>query len=178
MPPGGWDRPAVPGSAPVAQRGELSGWWPRAGAAVIDFLILFVPGAILFVLIVGSAIGLSGDNEDVATGAVIGAFLLFGLAFLVVWLLYSPLLMMRQGEHNGQTWGRQVLGIRVVRDNGQPMDFWWSAFREILIKGVAVGIASSIVPFIPWLLDYLWPLWDDQNRALHDMAASTHVYRA
>jgi hypothetical protein len=28
------------------------------------------------------------------------------------------------------------------------------------------------------LLDVLWPLWDDQDRALHDMVVSTHVIRA
>jgi len=47
-----------------------------------------------------------------------------------------------------------------------------------VVKGLAVGIASSIIPLIPWLLDVLWPLWDDQNRALHDMAVQTHVVRA
>ena len=39
-------------------------------------------------------------------------------------------------------------------------------------------IASSIIPFIPWFLNYFWPLWDDQNRALHDMVVSTHVVQA
>ena len=25
------------------------------------------------------------------------------------------------------------------------------------------------------LIDYLWPLWDGENRCLHDMVVSTHV---
>jgi uncharacterized RDD family membrane protein YckC len=148
------------------------------GATLIDSLILLVPAAILFVVIVGGAIGLSGDDDDVATGAAIVAFLLFGLLFLVIYLLYAPVLMMRRGERNGQTWGKQVIGIRAVRDNGQPFDFWYAALREIALKGLAVGIASSIIPLIPWFLNFFWPLWDDQNRALHDMAVSTHVVRA
>jgi uncharacterized RDD family membrane protein YckC len=86
--------------------------------------------------------------------------------------------MMREGQNNGQTWGKQMLGIRVVRDNGEPMSFGWAALREIAVKGLLVSIASSIIPIIPWLLDYLWPLWDDENRALHDMVCSTHVVRA
>ncbi len=28
------------------------------------------------------------------------------------------------------------------------------------------------------LVDYLWPLWDDQNRAIHDMIAETRVVRS
>ena len=92
--------------------------------------------------------------------------------------IYAPVLMAREGQSNGQTWGKQMLGIRVVRDNGQPMSFGWAALREIAVKGLLVAIASSIIPVIPWFLNYLWPLWDDENRALHDMVFSTHVVRA
>ena len=71
-----------------------------------------------------------------------------------------------------------MIGIRVVRDNGQRVSFGLAALREIVVKGLLVSIVSSIIPLIPWLLDYLWPLWDDENRALHDMVVSTHVVRA
>ena len=108
------------------------------------------------------------------TGALVTGVLGF-LAYLVVLFIYAPVLMAREGEHNGQTWGKQTLGIRVVRDNGQTMSFGWAALREIVFKGLLVSIASSIIPLIPWLLDSLWPLWDDENRALHDMVVSTHV---
>jgi uncharacterized RDD family membrane protein YckC len=177
VPPGGWDQPAVP-AQPAVPQGALASWGARLAATAIDYLILLVPAAILFVVVVGSAIGLSGDDDDVATGAAIAAFLLFGLLFLVIYLLYAPVLMARKGERNGQTWGKQVIGIRVVRDSGQPFEFWYAALREVALKGLAVGIASSIIPLIPWFLNYFWPLWDDQNRALHDMAVSTHVVRA
>jgi uncharacterized RDD family membrane protein YckC len=103
--------------------------------------------------------------------------ILYVVLFSVVLLLYAPLMMMRQGPHNGQTLGKQVIGIRVVRNSGERMGFLWAALREVVIKGLAVGIASSIIPLIPWLLDVCWPLWDDENRALHDMAAQTHVVR-
>ena len=85
--------------------------------------------------------------------------------------------MMRDGERNGQTLGKQMVGIKVVRDNGEPFGFGWAAYREVVLKQLAVNIASAIIPFLPWFLNYFWPLWDDQNRALHDMAASTHVIR-
>jgi uncharacterized RDD family membrane protein YckC len=137
-----------------------------------------VPLVILFLVIVAGAVGISGDDDDVAVGATIGALVLFFLVFAIISLLYAPLLMMRQGERNGQTWGKQVIGIRVVRDNGQPFTFGSAALRDVVLKQLAVGIASSVIPIIPWFLNYFWPLWDDENRALHDMAASTHVVRA
>jgi uncharacterized RDD family membrane protein YckC len=129
-----------------------------------------VPVIILTVIVVAVAAG--SDTGAVVTGV-------FGfLAYLVVAFLYAPLLMAREGPRNGQTWGKQALGIRVIRDGGESMSFGWAALREIAVKGLGVGIASSIIPIIPWFLNFFWPLWDDQNRALHDMIVSTHVVQA
>jgi uncharacterized RDD family membrane protein YckC len=177
VPPGGWQQPLA-SSTPAPTRAPLASWGSRAGAYLIDFLVLLVPGAILFVLIVGGAVGLTGADDDIDVAATIGASILWLLLWALLALLYAPLLMRREGAQNGQTWGKQLLGIRAVRDSGEPWGFGSAALREVVLKNLAVGIASSIVPFIPWFLNFFWPLWDDQNRALHDMAASSHVVRA
>jgi uncharacterized RDD family membrane protein YckC len=181
-PPGGWYQ--QPGyqqpvkQPPVGIQGrELASWGSRLGAYLIDGLVLAVPALILFFVLIAGAVGISGD-EDVQAGAAVGAFLLWTLVMAVIGLLYAPLLMARNGEANGQTWGKQLLNLRVVRDNGQPFNFGTAALREIVLKFLAVFIASSIIPFIPWFLNFFWPLWDDENRALHDMAAQTHVVKA
>ena len=168
MPPGGWEQPIA---QPHGWQGQpLASWGSRLAAYLIDGLILIVPAVILTIIVVAIAAG-----SD--TGAVVTGILGF-LAYLVLLFMYAPVLMMREGPRNGQTWGKQALDIRVVRDNGQAMSFGWAALREIAVKGLAVTIASSIIPIIPWFLDYFWPLWDDENRALHDMICSTHVVRA
>jgi uncharacterized RDD family membrane protein YckC len=148
----------------------LASWGTRLGAAVIDFLILLVPVIALVVIVVAVAVG--DDTAGWVTGVV--SF----LAYAVVALFYAPVLMAREGAHNGQTWGKQLFRIRVVRTSGAPMDFTWSACREAGVKGLALGFASTFIPLIPYLLDFLWPLWDDQNRALHDMVVSTHVVQS
>jgi uncharacterized RDD family membrane protein YckC len=171
VPPGGWQQPiARPESGWVGR--PLASWGSRLGAYLIDFLILLIPIVILAVLIFG------GATDDGSFGAWVVASILYVLLFAVVVLLYAPMLMVRDGERNGQTLGKQFVGIRVVRDNGEPFGFGAAALREVVLKQLAVGVASSIIPFIPWFLNYFWPLWDDQNRALHDMAASTHVIKA
>ena len=168
-PQGGWQQPVVRQQA--AWIGQpLASWGSRVAATLIDWLILLVPAVVLGIIVVAIATG-----SD--TGAIVTGVLGF-LAYLVVLFIYAPVLMAREGEHNGQTWGKQTVGIRVVRDNGQTMSFGWAALREIAVKGLALSIASSIIPIIPLFLDYFWPLWDDENRALHDMVVSTHVVRA
>jgi hypothetical protein len=65
------------------------------------------------------------------------------------------------------------------------MDFGWAFLRQILvIQGIpwALNLFAALF-FIPvgtvaLLVDYLWPLWDDQdNRCVHDMICKTHVLR-
>ena len=169
VPPGGWEQP-IAQQQPGWSGQPLASWGSRLGATLIDWLILLVPVVILTIIVVGIAAG--SDTGAVVTG-ILGL-----LAYLVVAFAYAPVLMARDGQNNGQTWGKQMLGIRVVRDSGETMGFGWAALREIAVKGLAVGIAASIIPIIPWFLNYFWPLWDDQNRALHDMVVSTHVVRA
>jgi uncharacterized RDD family membrane protein YckC len=172
VPPGGWQQPIARPESGWAGR-PLASWGSRLGAYLIDFCIVLIPVVLLAVVIFGGA----ADSDSSVWGWV-GASILYALLFAVVFLLYAPLLMIREGERNGQTLGKQLVGIRVVRDNGQPYGFGPAALREVVLKQLAVGIASSIIPFIPWFLNYFWPLWDDQNRALHDMGASTHVIKA
>jgi uncharacterized RDD family membrane protein YckC len=169
VPPGGWQQP-IAQQAPAWHGRPLASWGSRLAAYLIDGLILLVPVIVLTIIIV--AVAVSNDVAGWVTG-VIGF-----LVYIVAAFLYAPFLMARDGVHNGQTWGKQTLGIRVIRDSGETMTFGAAALREIVVKGLGVGIASSIIPLIPWFLDYFWPLWDDENRALHDMVVSTHVVAA
>jgi uncharacterized RDD family membrane protein YckC len=167
-PSGGWDQPI-----PTAQGWEgrpLASWGSRAGATLIDWLILIVPIAVLIALVV--LVAFSSDVGAVALG------IFSGLAYLVGIFLYAPVLMSRSGSGNGATWGKQIVGIRAVRDAGQPFDFGNALLREFVIKGLLFGTVGGWFLGIPTLLDYLWPLWDDENRCLHDMVAKTHVVRA
>lgn len=171
VPPGGWNQP-MPQSGPGQWR--FASWGSRALATIVDMLVLLVPTIAIAAILIG--IATTGDDSGLVA-AIIGAVATV-LALTLVALLYAPLLMKRPGERNGQTLGKQMTGIRVVRADGRPMDFGTGALREVVLKYLAVGIASSIIPFIPWLLDILWPLWDDQSRSLHDLGASTRVVRA
>ena len=174
VPPGGWQQPVGP--APAVPPGALASWGPRLGAWILDGLIILIPSLVVLAIL-GIGVVAAGD-DDGGFFAFVGGIILTVLAFVVISLLYAPLLMMREGPRNGQTIGKQLLDIRVVRDNGQPFTFGSAALREVVMKNLAVGVASSIIPFLPWFLNYFWPLWDDENRALHDMAVSTHVVKA
>jgi uncharacterized RDD family membrane protein YckC len=154
---------------------RYAGWWSRVGAALFDLLVISVPAVILAVVIFGGVGAAFTADDDFGIVTLILGIIVYVLLLFAAALLYGPLTMRREGARNGQTWGKQLLGIRVVRTNGVPMDFTHSAIREALVKGLGLGIASSIIPFLPYLLDVLWPLWDDENRAIHDIVVGTRV---
>jgi uncharacterized RDD family membrane protein YckC len=156
-PPADWPAPGPPRFGNYI----LATWLSRVAAALLDVLFIllaFVPSVALFS----------------AHARVAGVILLL-LALIWTYFLYAPVFMMRAGERNGQTPGKQILGIRVVRQDGEPMDFGWSLLRELIVKGLLIGVLGGFFLSLPILLDCLWPLWDEQNRALHDMIVSTRV---
>jgi hypothetical protein len=79
--------------------------------------------------------------------------------------------MTRKGERNGQTFGKQAAGIRVVRDDGEPVTLGTVASREWLLKFVGGTVTFGV----GYVVDSLWPLGEREDRALHDLVVHTHV---
>jgi uncharacterized RDD family membrane protein YckC len=147
------------GAPPASQYGTppLAGWWSRVAASLVDFVIVGFLPLILYVVF---------SDNDAATLLVSGAAILLGA-------VYYALTVGRQGPHNGQSLGKQLLNIRVIRESAEPMTAGTAIIRETLIKSILMGIC-----FIVTILNYLAPLWDDRNQAWHDKIIHTMVVRA
>jgi uncharacterized RDD family membrane protein YckC len=182
--PGGYGGGPVPPGAfqPRPQRpqapapGALAEYWRRALAVLLDGLIVMIFVFILFAII-GALIGDSSDSDsdgNEALYALLGLAIGFLLAYPIAALLYLSTMM---AATNGQTLGRLATGIRVQRADGRPIGFWWAAYREVLMKGIVLGIAGTITGGIAYLVNFLWPIWDGQNRALHDIVVDSRVVK-
>jgi uncharacterized RDD family membrane protein YckC len=169
VPPGAFAPPAAPAAR---DPWVLAEYWRRVAAAIIDGVIVTI--AVVILLIPLAALGLSVDTDGGAVAFAVG-LLVVVLAVVVASFLYAPILMART---NGQTVGKMAVDIRVVRANGRTMDFGWALLREVVVKALLFGVLSSFTFGLASLLDYLWPLWDAENRALHDFVVDTRVIRA
>jgi uncharacterized RDD family membrane protein YckC len=147
--PWAFEEPAV-----QAPRYELASWGSRVAAFLLDVLIVF---AGLFV--VGVVFGFFSEGGSGAA-SVVGVIVYLALG------LYAPVLL---AANDGQTIGKKALGIAVINEDGHPIGFGRALWREIFSRWL-LGIT-----IIGGILDPLWPLWDEQNRALHDMMAKTRV---
>lgn len=157
-----WQPPVSPSAPP----GVPSGWWRRVGATIVDGLLVGIAGTIVSAAIVSAAD--TSENATTALGALVG---------IVLAIAYYGVLMSRPGALNGQTLGKQATGIRVVRVDGQPVTFGFALLREIVVKTIIFGYLAVFTLYIATVLNYLWPLWDAQNRALHDRMVGTLVRR-
>lgn len=150
---------------------EYASWISRVGAALIDWLVLFAGTLVLmmvFTLLLSSGLG---------AGGVLGGLVIAWLLILIVQMAYAPTLMAREMPYNGQTLGKQLLGLRVCRTDGRPMWFWFGVLRNVVVAGLLFGFVGSLFFGIPLILDLLWPLWDSKRRCLHDIVVSTVVTR-
>ena len=150
---GGYGQPVpAPGGYVPDQPGyymgrALANWPQRVGAYLIDYLIAAIPAFLAVLLFGGTS---SGNDPSAGAGAV--AFLLY-LVSLGIWI-YNRVIQMGR---TGQSWGKQVLNLRLVRmADGQPMGGGMCFVRDLL------HILDALFCYI----GYLWPIWDARRQCL------------
>ena len=130
----------------------------RLGARIVDGLII---AAVLTAVVAAGAIDLESSSLETFPTQLIAVTLVASLVYETAFIAVR-----------GQTPGKMVLGIRVVRTVDQAVPGWGPAFIRW-----AIPVAASIVPFGA-LVVYLWLLWDRRRQGLHDKAAGTIVVPA
>ncbi len=91
---------------------------------------------------------------------------------LLISLIYEPALIATRG----QTLGKMMVGIKVVRAEDGGLPGWGKAIGRWVLPGVL-----SLVPFVGWILQllaYISLLWDDRRQGWHDKMATTVVVDA
>lgn len=125
---------------------ELAGIGERFIAIVIDTIIIGIIGGIF-----GVQAGWWGGS---IVGFVLGAF--------YQWYFLT--------QQNGQTLGKKLVGIRVVKADGSPITDADAVLRYI-------GYMLNSIPILiglPWL----WAAFDKQSQGLQDKIANTYVVKA
>ncbi len=106
-------------------------------------------------------------------GRRVGAYVLDVILFIltlvigyIVWWLFTL--------RRGQTPGKRLLGIRVIRADGTPSEWRWTFMREFIVKGIAVSLGNAVVGIV-WIGDLLWAFWDKDRQTIHDKIMKTVV---
>jgi uncharacterized RDD family membrane protein YckC len=157
-PPAGYAQPYAGETAGYFMGRTLANWPQRVLAYLIDGLIAGIP---LF---------LAGFLYDPAPGETPS-----GASSLVVFLLYVVFLAVYiynrcilQGR-TGQSWGKQVLNIRLLRmQDGQPVGGGMAFLRDLC--HILDGLPCILLP-----IGFLWPIWDARRQTFADKIINTVV---
>lgn len=133
---------------------RYAGFWMRFWAYITDLIVVFSVNGILL-----SPLKFIGDG-----GMEIGFWTLNGVLSAVVFYIYFLLMT----KWRGQTLGKMLFGLRVVREDGQPLR--WS---DLFIREV-IGRFIHRVFFLTVLL-YGVVAFTSQKQGIHDMFGDTRV---
>jgi uncharacterized RDD family membrane protein YckC len=154
-PPGTYDAGYAP-AAGYAQPGTLG---IRLGARLIDGLIIGIPLAIIFNVLIGASVNNGG------TGVVIWLLDLI-LQPLIITAYYAYM-----ESNSGQTFGHKWLGMKTVRyGTGQLLTFNDSFKRNIVLYIPFIG-------FIMFIIGAVTINSDPEKRGFHDKLADSQVLK-
>ncbi len=124
------------------------------------FLAAMIDGFILILLGIGISFSL-GRNPFVTNDASIKS-LTDCLISIIFGMIYTIGFWVKQ---NGQTPGKRVLHIRIIKEDGQPLDLFTAFIRYI----------SQMLSMIVIYIGYIWVLFDSKKQSWHDKIARTYV---
>src|SRR5689334_2766691 len=143
---------------------SVAGIGSRALAAITDLVIVFV--AFLVIAVASLALRLTRGFVFVGASSTWGAALLVLAQFALLWGYY----VLFEGLMDGQTPGKRLHRIRVVREGGYSVTFGASAVRN-LIRVI------DMQPLFLYLVGMISVLVTKRGRRLGDIVAGTIVVR-
>jgi uncharacterized RDD family membrane protein YckC len=139
---------------------QLASTLKRFGALFIDNIITLIPCYIIMFMVL-FWIG-TGAQKNPNPNPPIGLLFLIYIPFFVFPFLYEGLMLSMK---DGQSIGKMVLRLRVVRPDGSPIAKGQGWGRS------AMRVVLSVLSFI----EYLPAFFTKERTTLHDMVAGTRV---
>ncbi len=149
----------------VSLQYDIAGIGSRGTAAIVDTLIQAIALVAIFVAL-SAATAVLGLSLTLSRG---GTALFIGLMALAIFIVTSGYFMLWEIVWSGQTPGKRLVGVRVIRENGYPI-------RPI------DAVIRNLVRIVDWLplfygVGMLSMLLNQRSRRLGDFASGTIVVR-
>jgi uncharacterized RDD family membrane protein YckC len=143
----------------------VAGIGSRFVAALLDMILLvgFALVEILLLALIGSGAAAAGVSAEWTTAEKWFTAILILINFIVFWGYYG----LFEAYWRGQTPGKRVMKIRVIKDSGRQITLFESLARNLL----------RVVDYVPgfYLVGLITMLSNKRNKRLGDMAAGTIV---
>jgi uncharacterized RDD family membrane protein YckC len=140
---------------------ELAGLGSRFLAFLIDFIIQCLEIILILIIIYSSDFSFSYDEE-------INSYIT-ALGIVVVFLVYNGYFIFWEMLMNGQSPGKRLLNLMVIKETGEAITFFDSALRNII----------RVIDFLPsfYLVGSVIMVFNRNYKRMGDMAANTIVVK-
>lgn len=144
-----------------------AGFWRRAVAFILDMLMVAIPTMLIFGPMVALETLALGDPTHLsATQASLLGITIFSwqlVSIVLTWLYFAFF----ESSKKQSTWGKRLLGIKVVGANGQRISFARATGRFF----------AKTISYIIFYIGFIMAGFTNRKRALHDMVAETYVVK-
>ncbi|CAB4589143.1 MAG: RDD family protein [Actinomycetes bacterium] len=159
---------------------EYAGFWQRLGGSILDSLLYSLVLAVFTVPAIVLGVGAFDGCETIdgpdtteivcPPGEPDGAMIAGAIGLGAVGVILVAVLYLRALGRTGQTWGRRIVGVKVVRTRtGEAPGIGRALGRTLFANVISAQVCY---------LGYLWMLWDGQKQTWHDKVCDTHVVKA
>lgn len=165
---------ANPYGAGMLPKEAYASWGQRVGAFLLDYVLLLPFVLVGSILIgIGAASAASTVDYNSATGTYSSTGAGFSLLALLGYLIYTVGVLgvsiwnrWYKAGKTGQSWGKRVMGLKLVREaDGEPIGPGMAFVRDL----------AHVVDGLICYVGYLFPLWDVKRQTLADKMISTVV---
>jgi uncharacterized RDD family membrane protein YckC len=164
---GGTSRAIAAAGVSAGVSADYAGFWLRFVASLLDGIILAVPMAILYGLLVATAIPAIVRNQGdpgAIMATILPRLLLFEfLAFVAQWLYFA----LMESSSWQATLGKKALGLYVTDTDGNRVSFARATGRFF----------AKMISGLTLLIGYIMAGFTEKKQALHDIIASCLVMR-
>jgi uncharacterized RDD family membrane protein YckC len=159
---------------------NYAGFWQRFAGWLLDqflyglvFALFAVPAIIIGINAIDGCDWVERRNDEwdlvCPPGEPNGGLLALAIFLGIVGFLLVAFIYLRALGRTGQTWGRQIVGVKVIRKQGdEPLGFGLAFLRQFLQQLISGSLCG---------LGYLWMLWDKDKQTWHDKIVSTIVVK-
>jgi uncharacterized RDD family membrane protein YckC len=153
----------------IAFNYELAGLGSRFLALIVDQAIQILTLLAIFAGILLAAARTAAQHRAPPVTDKLAQSLAIALVVVILFIVLFGYFIAFEALWNGQTPGKKLLGLRVVRDGGYPIDFGASLIRNL------IRVGEQLVGY--YLLAAVSALISPENKRLGDLAAGTIVVR-
>ena len=144
-------------------------------AAAIDHLIQYFSIALVAILVMSAAGTSAFTGAEGSDGGLLADMpnWIIAVMIIVLFILFAGYFIFFEWIWNGQTPGKRLLKLRVIREDGRPITFWEAIARNLL--RIFDAIPGFVIPI--YSIGLITIFLNDRDQRVGDIFAGTVVIR-